>query len=148
MSKRRSGQQNEVSATELAQMGFCEKQVLLNHLYGKRTTSEQRDSMARGQAAHQQYLDEGMTSTADRRCFVASCVFGPEAVETQVLRAYRDAVLSRQCWGRWAVAVYYRISPTVCRILERSPIAAAGVRGLLRIVVNRCRKTIDGRGRT
>ncbi|WP_406625409.1 CFI-box-CTERM domain-containing protein [Acidovorax sp. SDU_ACID1] len=144
MAQRRSGRRGEVSATDLAKMGFCEKRVQLAHLYGERTTAEQRKGMARGQAVHQRYFEEGVAATADRRCFVATCVFGPDAAETQVLRTYRDVVLTRRRWGQWAVAAYYRTSPTVCRVLDRSPVMAACVRAVLRIVVAGCRNTLTG----
>ncbi|MFT4192104.1 MAG: hypothetical protein QM617_11365 [Comamonas sp.] len=144
MTQRKTGRRGEVSATDLAKMGFCEKQVQLAHLYGERTTAEQRKGMARGQAEHQRYLREGMAATADRRCFVATCVFGPDAAETQVLRTYRDAVLMRRHWGRWAVKAYYWTSPAVCRVLDRSPAMAACVRAVLRIVVAGCRNRLAG----
>lgn len=140
----RSGQRGEVSATDLAKMGYCEKKVLLAFLHGERTTPEQRRSMARGRVAHQQYFEQGVAATKDRRCFIASSVFGPDAAETQVLRAYRDAVLIPRRWGRWMVAVYYSISPVMCWILERSPALSAGMRGLLRGIVQACHKSLVG----
>ena len=145
MSKLRKGLGDEVSATELAEMGFCEKRVQLAHIYGEQATPEQRKAMARGQGAHKRYLEEGLAATADRRCFVATFVFGPDARETQVLRAYRDAVLLRQRWGRALVAAYYRVAPTGCRIMERSPAIAVGVRRLLRILVAQCEKVLGNR---
>lgn len=145
MLERGTGRRDDVSATELAEMGFCEKRMQLAHLHGKQATAEQRRAMARGLVAHRRYFDEGMASTADRRCFVSTCVFGPDAAETHVLRAYRDAVLIRRRWGRWAVAMYYRVAPAVCVILNSSPTAATAVRGLVRIVVSRCRKAIGSR---
>ena len=145
MSKRRKELQDEVSATELAEMGFCEKRVQLAHIYGEQSTSEQRKAMARGQAAHQRYFEEGLAATADRRCFVATFVFGPDARETQVLRAYRDAVLLQRRWGRVLVAVYYRIAPTGCRVLERSPATVVRVRRILRVAAARCEKALGNR---
>lgn len=138
MSRRRPGQRDEVTAKELAEMGFCEMRVLLAHLHGEHTTSEQRRARARGLVAHQQYYEEGKAS-GDRRCFIATCVFGPDAAETQVLRAYRDAVLLPRPWGRWLVRIYYRTAPGVCSFLDRSPAAAAAMRALLRKVADRCR---------
>ncbi|WP_245951532.1 CFI-box-CTERM domain-containing protein [Paracidovorax anthurii] len=132
-----------MTATELAAMGYCEKKVQLAHLYGQRTTPEQRKAMARGRQAHQRYFEQGVASASDRRCFVATFVFGPEAVETQVLRTYRDRVLLHRRWGRWVVAVYYWVGPAGCWILGRSPALARGVRLLLRIVVVWCRIRID-----
>lgn len=58
MSTRRYARRDEVSATELAEMGFCEKRVQLAHLYGDQATPEQRKAMARGQVAHPRYLEE------------------------------------------------------------------------------------------
>lgn len=146
MSKRRKGPGDEVSATELAEMGFCEKRIQLAHIYGKHVTPEQREAMARGQVAHKRYLEEGVAATADRRCFVATFVFGQDARETQVLRAYRDAVLLQRRWGRVLVAVYYWVAPTGCRIMERSPRIVVRVRRLLRIVVDCCDAALsDGR---
>lgn len=145
MSKRRKRPGDEVSATELAEMGFCEKRVLLAHIYGKHTTPEQYKTMARGQAAHQRYLEEGLAATSDRRCFVATFVFGPDARETQVLRAYRDAVLLRQRWGKALVTAYYRIAPTGCRLMERSPAMVVGARRMLCIVVACCETALCNR---
>lgn len=62
MSTRRYARRDEVSATELAEMGFCEKRVQLAHLYGDQVTAAQRKAMARGQVAHQRYLEEGSGS--------------------------------------------------------------------------------------
>lgn len=145
MSKKRNGRRVEVSAKALAEMGFCEKRVQLAHLYGDRVTPEQQLARTRGQAAHQRYLEEGMASARDRRCFVATCVFGPEAEETQALRAYRDAVLLHRWWGPWLVAVYYQVAPSVCRVLEWSPMATTGMRWLLRILAVACADTVKSR---
>lgn len=145
MSTRRYARRDEVSATELAEMGFCEKRVQLAHLYGEQVTPEQRKAMARGQMAHQRYLEEGLAATADRRCFVATFVFGPDARETQVLRAYRDAVLLRRRWGRILVVAYYWVAPMGCRIMARSPATVVGVRRMLRVVVARCESSLSDR---
>lgn len=145
MSQKKHAPLVEVTAKELAEMGFCEKRVQLADLYGEQVTPEQQRARARGQAAHQRYLEDGMASARDRRCFVATCVFGPDALETQLLRAYRDTVLLRGRWGRWMVTVYYWSAPTMCRVLERSPMAAAGMRELLRKLVPCCRWAIDRR---
>lgn len=146
MSRCRKGRQRAVSASELAEMGFCEKRILLAHQHGEQQTAVQRRARTRGNAAHQRYFDQGMASATDRRCFVATCVFGPDAAETQVLRAYRDAVLLQSRFGNWAVQVYYRLSPGACRLLERCPVAIAVIRFALRILVWCCRWTDERRG--
>lgn len=148
MSKHRARWRDEVSATELAKMGFCEKRVQLAHLHGERATPKQRRAMARGQVAHQQYFEDGLASTSDRRCFVATGVFGPDARETQVLRAYRDEVLLRRNSGRWLVAAYYSVGPAVCWFLVRFPAVAHGVRFLLCTVAAWCGRRVGAGKRT
>ena len=52
----RRHQRPQVSATQLAQMGVCEKLVVFEHGYGKRPTGLQRTALKRGVRAHRQFL--------------------------------------------------------------------------------------------
>lgn len=137
MRSRRSRTERAVSATQLAEMGYCEQRVLLAHRLGERTTPAQTRARARGNEAHLRYFVQGVAAK-DRRCFVASCVFGPDALETQQLRGYRDAVLLPRWWGRCLVALYYRVAPSMCRLLERWPAALSLTRTALRKVLVMC----------
>lgn len=148
MRNRKMGRWDEVTAKDLAEMGFCEKRVFLAHVYGEHVNPEQRRAMTRGRVAHQRYFEEGVAASEDSRCFVSTLVFGADASGTQVLRAYRDTVLLPRRWGKPMVTPYYRAAPSVCRIMERSPAAVAGVRWLLRIMVVWCACAICVRGRS
>lgn len=55
-------------------------------------------------------------------CFIATAIFGPTAEETNILRSWRDKSLNTTLIGRLVVKVYYIISPTIVKILERYPI--------------------------
>ena len=124
-----------VSASELAQMGVCERLVVLEHRYGKRRLPEQTAAIERGQREHEQFYREGRIASAPPgRCFIATMVFG-EGPETQALRAFRDQVLRRGPTGRRLIATYYRIAPGVCKLLERQPWAHSVLRIALRPVV-------------
>ena len=138
MRSRRSKTERAVSATQLAEMGYCEQRMLLAHRLGERTTLAQRQARARGNEAHLRYLAQGLAAN-DRRCFIASCVFGPDALETQQLRGYRDAVLLPRWWGRCLVAVYYQTAPSVCRLLECWPAGPPLSRVVLRSFLAACR---------
>jgi hypothetical protein len=147
---RRTRKQRErfVSAKDLAEMGFCEKRVLLAHRYGQRMTSEQQRRAARGQRAHQQYYFEGLAATAetgvDRRCFVATCLFGGEAWQTIALRRYRDEVLQRTQLGRLLVAAYYEVSPRMCCVLAGLPWIQRPVRTLVGMLASAVRRGESG----
>lgn len=127
MKERRDRLQDErpVSAKDLAEMGYCEKRVLLAHLHGQRLTLGQRRSVELGRRAHERYYREGLAATsstgADRRCFVATSLYGDAAWQTEALRRYRDGVLLRRRLGRWLVRVHYAIAPGACWLLTRMP---------------------------
>lgn len=117
-----------VSATELAEMGTCERRLLLEARYGRRNHTQNTKAKARGIAAHEDFFREAsrvnpMLDTSIRKpwCFIASHVFGPTADETELLRKFRDHVLRRHSTGRFLIRQYYRHAPSVCVAMERHP---------------------------
>ena len=117
--ERRRRRSTSVSASELAQMGVCERLVVFEHRYGKRRLPDQRAAIERGRREHEKFYREGWIASAPPgRCFIATMVFG-EGPETQTLRAFRDQVLRRGPTGRQLIATYYRVAPGACRTLER-----------------------------
>jgi len=124
-----------VSASELAQMGVCERLVLFEHRYGKRRLPEQRAAIERGRREHERFYREGRIAPAPPgRCFIATLVFG-EGPETQTLSAFRDQVLRCGSTGRRLIATYCRIAPGVCRMLVRQPWTHSVLRIALRPVI-------------
>lgn len=138
-----------VSATELAEMGFCEKRVLLAHLHGEGLTPAQRRSVDRGRKAHEQFYREGLAAAsearADRRCFVATCLYGDSAWQTETLRRFRDKVLLRCHLGCRVVEAYYALAPGVCRLLVRLPWLRPPVCALVGVLVRAARRCVEGR---
>ena len=120
-----------VSASDLAQMGVCERLVKFERHCGRRRTSDQLQAMDRGCRAHERfYLDRHDDGRSRDRCFVATLVFG-EAPETRVLRRFRDQVMRPRPLGRGLIALYYRSGPKVCGFLERRPRLRSIVRWML-----------------
>lgn len=125
---RRSRASTCVSATELAQMGTCERMIWLEQRMGRRRTAQQEAAVRRGLAEHARFFDQSkrlMNSKSEHRtgrCFVATMLLAqrPQATPHLVaLRAYRDHVLKRSMLGRRLVLHYYRMGPMLCRILTR-----------------------------
>ena len=124
-----------VSASELAQMGICERRVKFEHDRGKRRTPEQLQAMERGSRAHETFYRDGQdVAQGAGRCFAATLVFG-EAPETRILRCFRDQVMRPRPLGRRFIVVYYRFAPAICRLLDRRPSLLPVARWLLRGVV-------------
>ena len=130
--KRRAPKVDRVSASDLAQMGVCERRVKFEHDRGRRRTPEQLQAMERGLRAHEEFYRVGKAAgRTGGRCFVATLVFG-EAPETRILRCFRDQVLRPRPLGRRFIVVYYRFAPAVCRFLDRRPSLLPVARWLLR----------------
>lgn len=138
-----------VSATELAEMGYCEKRVLLAHLHGERLTSEQLRRIDRGRKAHDQFYREGLAAAsatgADRRCFVATCLYGDAAWQTETLRRFRDGVMVQYRLGRRMVDAYYALAPGVCQMLVRLPWMHPPARALVGALARVARRSVEVR---
>ena len=123
-----------VSASDLARMGYCERQVAFDACHGRRVTVEQERARDRGLKAHAAFFEESRriaaASASKVRCFIATLALG-EGDDTRALRDFRDLYLRRSACGRWLVGTYSRASPAVCVWLEARPRAIKPVRWLL-----------------
>lgn len=123
---RTMGNRNDkfVSASDLARLGYCERQVAFDAAYGRRSTKTQEHARERGLKAHAAFYEESQriadASNTKGRCFVATLALG-ECEETRALRAFRDLYLRRSVFGRWLVGTYYKLSPRLCTWLETKP---------------------------
>jgi hypothetical protein len=137
-----------VSASELARISYCERQVAFDAAYGRRTTAPQRRAANRGRRAHEEFLQESrriaQASERKGRCFIATLALG-NCMETRALRQYRDLFLRRTWCGRRFIACYYRISPVLCRWLERRPTLLSLCRVPLRWMAAAARVLVDRR---
>jgi hypothetical protein len=134
---------DRVSASELAQMGVCERRVKFERDRGRRRTPEQLQAMERGLRAHETFYRDGQDAVrAGGRCFVATLAFG-DAPETLILRCLRDQVLRPWPLGRRFIGVYYRFAPAVCRFLDRRPSLLPVARWLLRGLVSVAGRWLD-----
>lgn len=124
-------------ATRLASMGFCERKIQIESQEEERTTAKQRKAREEGNAAHMRFdaaaraNHNAPRSRTDSRCFVATCVFGPNAPRTNALRHWRDRCLAPTALGAALVATYYAISPGLVWVLRRAPRLRCLVRSAL-----------------
>lgn len=124
-----------LSASKIAQLGFCEHRVRLEATLGERTTSSQDAAREAGDRAHARFHHQGQigrTPEPKRWCFVATALYGETAPETDALRQFRDRVLRRSAIGRALIARYYRHSPSFAAFLLTNPRLAMATRAILR----------------
>lgn len=82
-----------VSASELAQLGYCERVVHLDWKHGAKRSKEQVLAQDRGNQAHEQFYRDSVevarVSQTKGKCFVATMALG-ECAETNALRGDLD----------------------------------------------------------
>lgn len=125
--------------TDIVGTVYCEQKVVFDRERGDARPLEVRAKAAAGTFEHLRFQMEGQTRAAmDRRCFIATAIYGPDAPETNFLRAWRDRVLMPAMAGRLFVRAYYAVSPALVPLLCRSRGAAkamrAGLNALLRLL--------------
>lgn len=121
-----------LSATELAEMGLCEKRVQLRHRLGVRQLKEQEARTAHGLREHRRYFEEGAAATRSAgfggRCLIVSRIFGDTAWQTNALRRSRDGVLLTKSWGRQVVRACVWTALIACAAVRRWPMLQKPVR--------------------
>ena len=124
--------------TEIVDTVYCEQKAVFDKTIGDARPADVLKKARQGTFEHLRFEVEGRTQAAiDKRCFIASRVFGVDAPETVFLRAWRDAVLLRSTAGRAFVRAYYAVSPGVVGLLDTLPVLARFARALLVLLV-RC----------
>lgn len=122
----------KVTASQLAELSFCEMKVRLCALHGDRDTPVSRKLRADGTKEHERFHREVLAHhnktvyeknriARDRRCFIATAVYGSDDPRTEELRNFRDDRLVKAVWGRWLVSVYYAVSPPLAYLLTLAP---------------------------
>lgn len=132
-----------VTASELAQMGICERQIVLDARHGRHRADDQERRAHRGDQLHTRFHREAMAVTPDvstslpkkKWCFLASAVFAEDAPELRTLRSFRDVCLRPYRLGRVLIWHYYRLSPFLACFIARHSVLATVVRWPLRVLV-------------
>ncbi|RMD58681.1 hypothetical protein D6833_12670 [Candidatus Parcubacteria bacterium] len=129
-----------VSATDLATLVRCPRKAALEAKYGKVDARATARARLAGDREHARHHLEALAFarrplSADRRCFIATAIYGEEAWQTEALRRWRDQMLLPSPAGRLLVHTYYIVSPPLARWLPRHPRAASLTRRLLDRIV-------------
>jgi hypothetical protein len=72
---------DSIPISELGEVAICERRVYLKRKYGARTSAQREARLDRGNMVHKAAFDQRNpeVSGSDRRCFIASAVFGPDS---------------------------------------------------------------------
>jgi len=120
-----------VRVTDIAQMAMCERQMLFDDEYGHKRSGRVDRLRKKGIRVHKKYEQALKPVAGDRRCYVATSLFGPRAWQTEVFREYRDSKLLTNIAGRSIVQLYYWVSPAFIRLFPIVPGLQPTLRRLL-----------------
>lgn len=120
--------------TDIVSSTYCEQKMIFDRTRGRVATKAVRAKQEEGIKQHHRFEQRGR-SGSDRRCFIATAVYGPEAPETNFLRSWRDQTLMARPLGRAFVRLYYRASPAFVSLLERHALLAQAMRFALGRVI-------------
>lgn len=77
------------------------------------------------------------TDVQRQGCFIATAAYGtPFSKEINVLRNFRDSYLVYRGWGKEIIKAYYKISPPIAEIIEKSENLKKIVRTCLKPIVS------------
>lgn len=65
------------TASQLAEMGYCERKMLLQHRYGARVASAREAMRKRGTCEHERFLAEGLRTGTRRPPVLGDCAPAP-----------------------------------------------------------------------
>ena len=106
-----------VSASDVGRAAFCPQYLVLKNRNAQVSKSAQM-AREKGNKAHYQFNK----AANDRRCFIASHLYGADHFKTNDLREFRDKTLLKTFIGKMLVSSYYKTSPMLVRISENVPL--------------------------
>jgi len=97
---------NWVSASDAGRAEYCPHYLELEEK-GANPSKRAVNARIKGEIGHDR-LNE---LSEDKRCFIASHLYGIDDNRTQLLRDFRDSHLLNHIAGRMVISIYYRLSP-------------------------------------
>ncbi|MBN2606871.1 MAG: hypothetical protein JXR47_06005 [Thiotrichales bacterium] len=112
---------------------YARNPKLLEDKYnGVEVSEERKAALDKGTQMHEAF-NETLVNGQDKRCFIASHLYGIDDPRTNQLRAFRDRVLMPNRFGKWMVSAYYATSPFLVSLCRKNKL----LDGLARSIVDR-----------
>ena len=83
------------------------------------------------------------TNNANPSLCAAEAIYGEQSEETELLREYRDNVLSKTPEGQEIIKTYYKFSPTVTKLLEQRPLLKNRAKAFIDSMLPGIRKKVE-----
>jgi hypothetical protein len=83
------------------------------------------------------------TTTISSRPCAMEAIYGENAEQTELLREYRDNVLSKTPEGQETIKTYNKFSPDVTKLLEQMPLLKKRSKAFIDIILPGIRKKVE-----
>ena len=124
-----------VSASDVGRAAFCPHYLELKNR-GIKASLQAEKLRTQGDASH----DDLNRRAHDKRCYIASHLYGIDDSKTDLLRSFRDNSLLSHRPGKVLVNIYYFLSPTLVTVSRHSPVTDHCLRILVNGIVRRLSK--------
>lgn len=121
---------NWVSASDVGRASYCPHYLELKNK-GAKPSADAIVAREKGEASHEQLNRDAN----DRRCYIASHLYGIDDPRTNLLRDFRDSCLLKYFLGRAFISIYYLASPTLVSMSQRIMLLDLIVRGMVDFIV-------------
>ncbi|HBF07182.1 MAG TPA: hypothetical protein DHW71_04080 [Gammaproteobacteria bacterium] len=120
MNKNSSKKTPPVAASDVGRAAFCPHFLELKQ-QGHTPSKQAQYLMKQGSQAHADF-NQSITraKSKDKRCYIASYLYGIDDPRTESLRQFRDKKLLPHKAGRFFVSAYYRTSPFIITLAQKS----------------------------
>lgn len=126
---------NWVSASDVGRASYCPHYLELKHK-GAKPSAEAIVAREKGEEAHEQLNKDAN----DRRCYIASHLYGIDDPRTNLLRNFRDSCLLKYFLGRAFISTYYLASPTLVSLSRRIILLDVILRGMVDFLVRKIQR--------
>jgi hypothetical protein len=121
---------NWVSASDVGRASYCPHYLELKNK-GAKPSVEAIVARVKGEESHEQLNKDAN----DRRCYIASHLYGIDDPRANLLRGFRDSCLLEYFLGRAFISIYYLISPTLVSVSRRITLLDIVLRGIVDFLV-------------
>lgn len=103
-----------VSASDTGMASYCPHHLELKHK-GSKPSASAKAARIKGDKAH----DQLNRMAEDKRCYVATHLYGEDHRNTVLLRKFRDKHLTKSWFGQLFIKFYYTLSPRLICLAKR-----------------------------
>ena len=127
----------------MATLQRCVQNDNIDYYCSTTTTTTTRNSTTTTTTTITSTIISTTTTTTPNTPCAAEAIYGENSEQTELLREYRDDVLSKTPEGQEIIKTYYKFSPTVTKLLEQRPLLKNRAKAFIDSMLPGIRKKLE-----